>query len=164
MYLCSNHLLSQPERIEFYSHISNKADRPVGFAVKGVLVFFIIKETTASDKEGGSYPCLPGCERTLAWVSLLLDPSLDQCFFFFSVERRIPSCLYKLGLSCHFTPGSITGIGSLGLLHHPHCLHGAYRCKFALTEGAIPCDTVRLFLPCWLTDALVCSTLSSVPG
>ena len=89
MYLCSNHLLSQPERIEFYSHISNKAARPVGFAVKGVLVFFIIKETTASDKEGGSYPWLPGCERTLAWVSfLILDPWLDQCFFFFCWKKN----------------------------------------------------------------------------
>ena len=78
-----------------------------------------------------------------------------------------------LDLCCHYTPDSIAGIGSLGLLCRPRCVNGASRRKFALMEGATPCgadggvDAVRLFPPCWLTGApfilcFVCSALLSV--
>ena len=43
-----------------------------------------------------------------------------------------------LDLCCYLTPGSITGIGSLSLLRHPRCVHGASRHKCVHMDGAIP--------------------------
>ena len=46
-------------------------------------------------------------------------------------------------LCCHFTPGFIAGIGSLGLLLRPRCVHGATRRNFIYSD-----DAVLLFSPC----------------
>ena len=102
-----------------------------------------------------------GCPSLLHWSSLhhslriihclaplllssaaMVFPSSQRCWMgaalpwwqrFSGVQRR------RFWTSAVTSPkGSITGIGSLGFLLHPHCVHGTSRSKFVYMDGAIP--------------------------
>ena len=62
------------------------------------------------------------------------------------------SALELLDLCCNFSPNSITGIKSLGLLRCPRYMHRASRRKF-MTDNVFPCSADSgAAIPSMLTD------------
>ena len=91
----------------------------------------------------------PGCFIALLCCCGLpqLEVMLDRrCS---AVAGRVFRCSAQelLDLCCHFTPGSIAGIGSFGLLRHSRCVHGASRHNFVCMDNAIP--SVQTDRRCW---------------